>query len=607
MTPPSSAGESTSSASRLNWRALTLSLILPIAAGLVVSAVADNASRANSAAAEPLFWIGLLGIFAPISIRLLRPGLSEREGLLLVLTLYLTLYLVSFIQYPLFDVTHDSLGQFRSAEDIVQTGHLFRTNPVVGAYASYPGIELATSSLSRVSGLSLFASGALLIGVARAVLAISLFVAIERLADARAAGTACLIYATNPSFLFFDTQFFYESLALPLAMLTAAVLVQRRSHAHRWETVLALFLACTVVVTHFATTLWLLVIIIIWVLIDSLPISRRIAAPPRLIALLVSAVALEWFFVIARTTTVAELGPVEASAFSSVVGLVSGRSASKHMFAPASGASDGLVLQITSFLSVGILLSLIAVSIWHWRRVREPIRVTLLILMLLYPLSLILRLTKDGTETSQRASEFVYIGIGSGVAGLSTRFLRSRYNYQYFGTVVALVIFMGGIVVGNAAYTRLPGPYLVGADSRSIDARTVAAATWVRAHIPAGSVFATDRSNGLALAAIGMVDPAEGLEQGQSVPYLYFSPTFNSRDWATIHAFGIRYVLVDLRLSTGLPYLGLYFSSNEPLAGHYTHPIPRVDLTKFATVAGLVRIYDNGDIQIYEVGMKVDS
>jgi hypothetical protein len=607
MAPPSNAEESTGLASPLNRRMWTLSLILPIVAGLVVSAAADNASRANSATAEPLFWVGLLGIFAPISIRLLRSGVSKRERLLLVLTLYLTLYLVSFIQYPLFFATHDAMGQFRSAEDIIQTGHLFHTNPVTAAYASYPGMELVTSSLSQVSGLSLFASGALLIGVARAVLAIALFAAVERLTDARAAGIACLIYATNPSFLFFDTQFFYESLALPLAMLAVAVLVQRRAHALRWETALALFLAFSVVVTHFATTLWLLLLIITWVLIDSLPISRRIVAPPRLAALLVSAVALEWFFVIARTTTVAELGPVESSAFSSVVDLIIGKSATKHVFAPASGASDGLALQIISFLSVGILLSLIAASIWHWRRVREPIRVTLLVLMLLYPLSLILRLTAGGTETSQRASEFVFIGIGFGAAGLSARLWRLRYNYQYFAMVVAVVIFIGGIVVGAAPYSRLPGPYLVGADSRSIDARTVAAATWVRAHIPAGSVFAADRSNGLALTAIGLVDPAQGLERGQSVPYLYFSSTFDSRDWATIHAFGIRYVLVDLRLSTGVPYIGLYFSPDEPLAGHYTHPIPRADLTKFATAAGLVRIYDNGDIQIYEVDMKMAS
>jgi hypothetical protein len=588
-----------------SWRVWVLCPILSTAGGLVVSAIADNAARAGSAAARPLLWIGLLTIFVPISIRLLGRRASGRERLLLILILYLALYLAWFLQSPLLFTTHDAMGQFRSAEDIVRTGHLFHTNPIVTAYGSYPGLELATSSLAQVSGLSLFASGVLLLGAARAVLAISFFLTMQRLLGARAAGIASLVYATNLSFIFFDAQFAYESLALPLAMLTVAVLIQYRPYTRSQQGVLALLLICSVVVTHFVTTLWLLILLIAWALLDSLPRTRRIAAPIRLTGLLGSAAALAWFFGVARTTTVEELGPVESSAFSSVGDLISGRSAAKHMFAPAAGQSDGLVLQIIGFLSVAILVILVAASLWHLRRTREPIRIVLLILMLMYPLSLVLRLTAAGTETSSRASEFVFIGIGFGVAGLSrSRRFRSSRRYQFLGVVLGLVLFVGGIVVGTPPYTRLPGPYLVAADPRSIDARTIAAATWVREHLPADSVFAADRSNGLALAAIGMVDPGQGLQHGQSVPYLYFSRTFDPRDRLTIRAFQIRYILVDLRLSTALPYIGLYFSPDEPLAGHYTHPIPRASLTKFATARHLTRIFDDGDIQIYQVHMR---
>jgi hypothetical protein len=607
MISPSGADASTGSVLPRNRWAPTFLPILLAFGGVAVSAAADNAARASSATAKPLFWIGLLAIFVPISIRLLGRHASKRERVLLVLILYLALYLVSFLQNPLLFTSHDPLGQIRSAEDIVRTGHLFHTNPIVSAYSSYPGIELATSSLAQLSGLSVFASGVLLVGAARAVFAISLFMTIERLVDARAAGIASLIYATNPSFLFFDSQYAYESLALPLAMLTVAVLVQRRPHTLRWEGGLALFLVCSVVVTHFATTLWLLALIVAWVLLDLLPMTSRVVAPPRLIAVLGSAAALGWFFFIAGTTTIVELGPVVSSAFSSVADLLGGKSATKQLFAPAAGPSDGLVLQAMGFLSVAVLVVLVVLSIWHWRHAHEPIQIVLLVLMLMYLLSLVLRLTAAGTETSQRASEFVFVGIGFGVAGLSTRQSWSGRTYQYLGLVLAIVTFVGGVVVGTPPYTRLPGPYLVGADSRSIDARTIAAATWVRTHLPAGSVFAADRSNGLALAAIGLVDPAQGLEHGQTVPYLYFSRTFDPRDVATIRAFGIRYILVDLRLSTALPYIGLYFSPDEPLAGHYTHPIPLADLTKFATAPGLTRIYDDGDIQIYQVDTKVGS
>ena len=69
---------------------------------------------------------------------------------------------------------------------------------------------------------------------------------------------------------------------------------------------------------------------------------------------------------------------------------------------------------------------------------------------------------------------------------------------------------------------------------------------------------------------------------------------------------GVQYLLVDLRLSTQLPAGGSYFP-DDPQQGRHTAPIPRRSLTKFDGVPGIDRVYDSGDIVIYDVQGVLDA
>jgi len=62
-----------------------------------------------------------------------------------------------------------------------------------------------------------------------------------------------------------------------------------------------------------------------------------------------------------------------------------------------------------------------------------------------------------------------------------------------------------------------------------------------------------------------------------------------------------QYLVVDLRLSTALPRERAYFDAGEPNAGHYTSPIDPAALAKFDKVQNVSRIFDSGDIIIYDV------
>ena len=74
---------------------------------------------------------------------------------------------------------------------------------------------MITAPLAQLADIGIFLSGTIVIGTARLVLMLALFLFLERvIGSARAAGIGVAIYACNPSFLYFDSQFGYESLAL---------------------------------------------------------------------------------------------------------------------------------------------------------------------------------------------------------------------------------------------------------------------------------------------------------------------------------------------------------------------------------------------------------
>ena len=81
---------------------------------------------------------------------------------------------------------------------------------------------------------------------------------------------------------------------------------------------------------------------------------------------------------------------------------------------------------------------------------------------------------------------------------------------------------------------------------------------------------------------------------------MYTSPTFTQSAAQQVQALDIQYALVDRRLSEQLPASGEYFPV-DPNAGTYTHPLPLADLTKFNHVPGVARIYDSGNIVIYDL------
>ena len=610
------------------------------AGGLIVIALGNNDARLDRGGSGTLFWAGLLLIYLPIALRLFGRGASREERWALVLVLGLALYIAKILESPGEFTLHDELGWWRAVSDLLRTGHLFSANPLVSNFGEFPELTAVTGAVRQLTGLSIFTSALILIGFARVILILALFLAVERtVGSARAAGIAIVVYAGNPSFLYFDSQFSYESLALALAAgLLIVVMRGVAFDSHRRGPGAAAIVASLVIlevgliITHHLTSYAMVAFFALWAvaiaLIERGSLSKgqlaafpanegsrgpvvdsarmRLLLGPAFACVLLAALALAWFVFVSGSATQTELDGVFKEAASSLYHLiVSGHP--KTLFKSGTGKVDSLATRALGLASVAILVVVVPLGAWRaWRSWRtHALAISLAVVSLLYLATLGLRLTQAGSETSQRASEFVFIGVGFVAAllflHLAAKAGRQRERlYALLATILAGVVFVGGVIVGVGPESLQPGPFEVGAQSRSISPQGVAAARFAAAYLPRGSRILTHEQTGLLLGSYGHLDPVLGHVRGIPVTTVFYSRTFDASDRAVIIADAIDYIVVDRRLSTSTPVDGAYFERGEGESVERTRPLGAVALQKFERVPGISKVFENGPIAIYD-------
>jgi uncharacterized membrane protein YhaH (DUF805 family) len=586
-----------------------LSVIVSL--GLLEVAIADTAARRGVGSAELLFWIGLLVIFVPVAWRLLVREATEWERAGLVALLGVGLYLVKVLHSPAGFTFLDEFIHWRTADTILTSHHLYQANPLLPVSPLYPALEIVTSALCSMSGLSIFGAGILLIGLARLIMVLSLYLLYRQISGSpRVAGLGVLLYMGNPNYLYFDAQFAYESLALPFATLVLAAVASRtRAHGDRrlGLTVLIVLGIGMVVTAHHLTSYALAALLVLWSAI-ALLVRRRddVYQPARLFwtALLAVVAALTWLVYVA-SQTLGYLAPDVVDAIQEVIRLILRESTARQLFqSPSTGVVQPLWERLDGFGSVICVLLGMGFGlflIWRRRGTISTGVAALTIASLAYPVSLGFRFTSAGAEISNRASEFVFLAVAlvlaMGVAGLRPP-QRLRVPAGAVFLVAAAVIFTGGVIVGWPPWALQPGPYAVGADSRSVDSQSVDAAFWMRQYLGPDNRVATDRINSLIMGSYGRQHVITHLLDGVSVTPLFESTSLGPLQRFTIKQGRIAYVEADLRLSAALPQGGGYFELGPTPA----KPIPRADLAKFGSWPGVSRIFDSGSIVIYDLG-----
>jgi hypothetical protein len=600
QSPVTRSGRRRSPISSLPLRLPEVALISALGVFLVAE-VFTGARREGEASpvAHLAYWFGQLLIVAPVVVRLFSSRARTRSDTIgLVLVLAVAEYLVKVCYSPTAFANPDELQHWRTATNILDLGTLFSPNYALPVSAEYPGLESVTAALVSVTGLPLFIAGLIVAGVAHLAFVALLFLLFDRVSgSSRLAGVAVVVYATNPHFASFDSLFVYGTLGL--TFLAATLLVVHRlatgdvtASRPGWVVLGVLSVAATVVTHHISS----FVLVFVLTLVAAATAVRqgvRAAAWPAAFAAVAAGLTALWMLVVApdtldylRPTTIDRLGRLSWPFGANAEAVLQGR--------PLHHAAVGVVA--TAFMAV--LLPVGCRQIWRMRRADGWAVAFAVASLGWYALVGLRLLFVDSTEIFGRASTYVYLPVGF-VAAVALLHLAESVPRQPAGEVVAvcitIVIFISGMVNGWPPFwERLPGAYVPGGFERSVSPQGVEAARWAATDVEPGSRFAADLANYSLLGPYGDVEAIR-----DSGP-LFRSDRLRPSDVAHIRRLAVRYVMTDRRLAELMPASGQYFSVDR-LAGRYRGPLNAGAMEKFAHVPGVSRVYDGGDIKVYDL------
>jgi hypothetical protein len=568
---------------RLQFLGLVGGHYLLAAAGII--AVYSQARHSTNGAHDVVFWFAYcIAIVVTLAAGCFRYT-TQRAQLLLLTIFGIFTFLPKFLMSVNGPAYFDEYGHLRQVNDIVSTGHLMPENTFLPIVKYYPGLETLTAGVHYATGLSTWHSGQVVVLLAHCA---SLVVVYQLARTVGLSNTvsflAALIFSLNPSFLFFDSQFSYESLGMPLAFATLLCVMRARlaptpAAAKLWTGFgIAGALAC--ITTHHVSA----VVMSACCLIAARFVHPRVGAKVARSwavkgAWTITAVAVVgtvfWIAIVASPTRayisphieqgVSQVFDLFGSSTSSSGGAAGGRS----LFAgpnPAPAYEQLAAFAAPVIVGLAVLIGFLAL----WPRARRAIALrqnaVFIALSVAYFVSLPLTLTSAGSEAAHRSWVFGYVGLSIlAAAALSAGFAsvvprlraRGRLIALVLGSLTLVLVAMGNVAVGVNLYYRFPGPATFGVDTRFTTPELTQLTKWSRTHLPAGSHIVTDRFTGQELTAYTTFDVPKPHE---NPVYALYREGFQPSPIVvrTLKAGNFRYFILDKRIATQVPQQRLW-------------------------------------------------
>ncbi len=412
--------------------------------GLLLVAFTNYGAYTEATWATPLFWLGLMVMLLPAVYRLAAEEATRRERLGVIVLLVWGFYAVKLLHSPFTLTFADEFVHVFNAEATLASGYLFNPNSILRVTAYYPGLAAVTTALADVTGLPVVAAAVVIIGAARLVLVLAIFLLFEQVSGStRVAGLGAVLFMGQSSFLYWSAQFSYESLSFPLviaALFLAAKGMAMRRRSSFWRyTVLGLLVIAAITTIHHLSSYALAALLLAWSFLEHTQLHARLACgiervskslrrrlpylgsmnrllardaagpgrwrAPDLLAVFAAIAAAGWLLVVA-SPTISYLSPVLSQAVLSVVGMIAGEQTTRQLFVSKSGYVAPLFVRLTGLGAVLLCLFGLPFGLYRvWRRYSRSAFVTLMALAAIgYFAMLGFRLTGAGWETGNRAS-----------------------------------------------------------------------------------------------------------------------------------------------------------------------------------------------------------
>ena len=599
-----------------------------------------RAAVTTSPLQEYVFWGGLPLLFLPFATRAAWPRVAPGERLVHLIVLAELTFLLKVLFWPMNFAQFDEFLHWITASDILDAHRLFLGNSMLPVSPVFPGLEVVTTALVNVSGLPLFVAANLVVGACRLMLIAGLYGFYSRISgSARLAAVGCLAYMGSSGYVMFDSQYAYETLALGFLgtiLVTHVELAAENADARRTLTVLGL-LTGAIVLTHHITAFEALGLLTGVALVQFLGRRPRWRLDAMTAVLCAGFLAL-WLQLIGNPLAgyigpmvdagVSEFVTIAQHAFAGTGGGLGGGgggASSRQAFVAADGTHTPIWLQIPILAALPVTALLLANGFFAtlarargagladhgsgWRALADLLRLRwqqswmllIALLALTWPVSILLRLTASGWQIGNRLSALAFIGVGLVVGSALLRWWQrpGQWVARAAAVLTLTMIFTGGVVTGWGLPATHVG-YKIEGDSLSLEPMGIDAAVWTKQWLGIGNRFVTDRDNSILLGTYGRQDLVTSIYDPEDPSELFLQPQVTGWDRNTIKVDRLDYLMADLRLSTGRPFLALPFDE-----GPDNGPIALKNLTKWNGVAGVSRVFDDGWISIYDVrGMR---